>query len=317
MRPILGMLLFSVMILIAGVASGQSYPTKPIRIFTFGVGGASDFTARLIAQGITGPLGQPVVVENRPTGVIPGDIVAKAPPDGYSLLVVGGTFWNGPLLQATPYDPIRDFSPITLANRSPLFVTVHPSLPVKSIKELIALAKGRPGVLNYASDGAGGPPHLAAEYFKSMAGVDIVGIRYKSGASQMAELIGGHVQLIFGNAAQVTPHIKSAKLRALAVTSAQPSVLAPNLPTVSASGLPGYEVDTMTGAFSPAKTPDAIIKRLNQEMVRYLKTVEARDRFLGINVEAVGTSPEEFGTVVRSEMARMEKVVKSAGIRGD
>jgi len=311
------MLLFSVMILIAGVASGQSYPTKPIRIFTFGVGGASDFTARLIAQGITGPLGQPVVVENRPTGVIPGDIVAKAPPDGYSLLVVGGTFWNGPLLQATPYDPIRDFSPITLANRSPLFVTVHPSLPVKSIKELIALAKGRPGVLNYASDGAGGPPHLAAEYFKSMAGVDIVGIRYKSGASQMAELIGGHVQLIFGNAAQVTPHIKSAKLRALAVTSAQPSVLAPNLPTVSASGLPGYEVDTMTGAFSPAKTPDAIIKRLNQEMVRYLKTVEARDRFLGINVEAVGTSPEEFGTVVRSEMARMEKVVKSAGIRGD
>ena len=317
MRPILGMLLFSVMILIAGVASGQSYPTKPIRIFTFGVGGASDFTARLIAQGITGPLGQPVVVENRPTGVIPGDIVAKAPPDGYSLLVVGGTFWNGPLLQATPYDPIRDFSPITLANRSPLFVTVHPSLPVKSIKELIALAKGRPGVLNYASDGAGGPPHLAAEYFKSMAGVDIVGIRYKSGASQMAELIGGHVQLIFGNAAQVTLHIKSAKLRALAVTSAQPSVLAPNLPTVSASGLPGYEVDTMTGAFSPAKTPDAIIKRLNQEMVRYLKTVEARDRFLGINVEAVGTSPEEFGTVVRSEMARMEKVVKSAGIRGD
>ena len=317
MRPILGMLLFCVMILIAGVASGQSYPTKPIRIFTFGVGGASDFTARLIAQGITGPLGQPVIVENRPTGVIPGEIVAKAPPDGYSLLVVGGTFWNGPLLQATPYDPIRDFSPITLANRSPLFVTVHPSLPVKSIKELIALAKGRPGVLNYASDGAGGPPHLAAEYFKSMAGVDIVGIRYKSGASQMTDLIGGHVQLIFGNAAQVTPHIKSAKLRALAVTSAQPSVLAPNLPTVSASGLPGYEVDTMTGAFAPAKTPDAIIKRLNQEMVRYLKTAEARDRFLGINVEAVGTSPEEFGTVVRSEMARMEKVVKSAGIRGD
>jgi len=300
----------------SGAAVAQAYPSKPIRIFTFGVGGASDFTARLVAQGISGPLGRPVIVENRPTGVIPGEIVARSAPDGYTLLSVGGTFWNGPLLQPAPYDPVRDFAPITLVNRSPLFVTVHPSLPVKSVKELIALARARPGVLNYASDGGGGPPHLAAEMFKSMARVDIVGVRYKSGASQMADMVSGYVQLIFGNAAQVIPHIKSGRLRALAVTSAQPSPLAPDLPTVAAAGVPGYEIQSMTGVFAPAKTPAAIISRLNQEMVQLLRTDETKQKFLGINVEAVGTSADEFGAMVKSEIARMSKVIKEAGIKG-
>lgn len=317
LRYVVPLVVVSLTILGADTASCQNYPNKPIRIVTSGVGGGNDFTARLIAQGLTVSMGQQLVVENRGSGVIPGQVVSQAPPDGYTLLVAGGNFTIGPLLEKTPYDPVRDFFPISLVTSAPNILVVHPSLPVKSVKELIALAKARPRELNYASAGAGGTIHLAAELFKAMASVNIVRIPYKSSATQMADLIGGHVQLTFGNAANVNPHVKSGRLRALAVASAQPSALAPDLPTVAASGLPGYESVQMSGIFAPAKTPGAIINRLNQEVVRFLRTADAKERFLNSGVETVGSSPEELAATMKSEITRLGKVIKDAGIRAD
>jgi tripartite-type tricarboxylate transporter receptor subunit TctC len=308
--------LVGIMILSAGLVSGQEYPNKPIRIVTDAAGGNTDLQARLIAQGISGPLGQPVIVDNRPSGVIPIEVVSKALPDGYILLVNSGTLWIEPLLRKTPYDPVRDFSPITLAAMSPLILVVHPSLPVKSVKDLIALAKAKPGELNYSSGPTGGPNHLAAELFKSMAGVNIVHVSYQGGGPAVTALMGGEVQLLFSLAATATPHVRSGKLRALAVSSAQPSALAPDLPTVAMT-LPGYEAGSMTGMFAPAKTPQAIINRLNQEIVRFLKTPETKEKFLSAGIEPVGSSPAESGAKMKSEMAALGKVIKDAGIKAE
>ena len=207
----------SLLVLSAGAVSAQNYPNKPIRIVTATPGGSGDFVARLIAQGISSPLGQNIVVENRAT-IMSGELVSKAPPDGYTLLVIGGLFWIGPLLQKIPYDPVRDFSPIALLVNTPNILVVHESVAAKSVKELIDLAKARPGALNYASAGAGSSPHLAAELFKAMAGVNLVEIPYKGNAAGLNDLIGGQVQVMFPSAATVTPHVKSGRLRALAVT---------------------------------------------------------------------------------------------------
>ncbi len=298
-------------------ATAQDYPNKPVRLVTTGVGSAADFAARLIAQGIAGPLGQQVIVDNRASGVIPGEIVSKAPPEGYTLLVAGSTLWIGPLLRKTPFDPVRDFAPITLASGTPNIIVVHPSVQVNSVKDLIALAKAKPGALSYASATAGATSHLAGELFKTMAGVDIVNIPYKSGAAQMADLIGGQVQLSFATAASVATHIKSGRLKALAVTSPQPSTLAPGLPTVAASGLPGYEMVTITGIFAPARTPAPLIGRLNHEMVRFLKSPEAKENFFSAGMETIGSSPEELGAKIKSVMASLGKVIKDAGIHVD
>ncbi len=300
-----------------GGVSAQIYPTKPIRIVTGGVGGGSDFTARLIAQGISAPLGQQVIVDNRGSGVIPGELVSRAPPDGYTLLVSSSSLWIVPLLQSVPFDPVRDFLPIALTNRAPNILVVHPSLPVKSIKELTALAKARPGELNYSTGSTGASSHLAAELFKVMAGVNMVRIPYKSGATEIFDLLSGQVQLTFGTAASVMPLVKARKLRALAVTSAQPFALAPELPTVAASGLPGYESETVAGIFAPAKTPAAIINRLNQEIVQVLKRADVREKYANTGVEAVGSSPEEFAAKIKSDITRMSKVIKDAGLRAD
>ena len=300
----------------ADIVCGQTYPTKVIRIFTAGVGGGSDFIARLIAQGISGPLGQQVIVENR-TGVIPGEIVSQAPPDGHTIILAAGTLWIGPLLRKTSFDPIRDFSPVSLTSRAPNVIVVHPSLPVKSVKELIALAKTQPGALNYSTGATGASSHLAAELFKSMTGVTMVRIPYKSGASETADLLSGHVQLTFGAAAAVAPHIKSGRLRPLAVSSAEPSSLFPGLPTVTASGVRGYQSETNYGLLVPARTPEAVIRRINQETVRFLDAGEAKDKFLGNSIEAVGSPPEQFAAVIKSEMTRMGKLIKDAGIRDE
>jgi len=299
----------------AGTASSQDYPSKPIRIITSPAGGGTDFTVRQIAQGISGPLGQQIIVDNRPSGIIQGETVSKAAPDGYTLLIAGGTFWTLPLLQKTTYDPIRDFSPITLIDVSINVVAVHPSVPVKSIRELVALAKARPGELNYASTGSGGTAHLATELFKSMAGVNIVHVPYKSMPAAITDLIGGQVQLLFVSSTSAAPHVKSGKLKAIAVTSTQPSALAPGLPPVATSGVPGYEVVSMTAMFAPAKTPAAIIKRVNEEVVRYLKTPEAKETFFSRGLDAVGSSPEQLAVAMKAEMARLEKVIKETGIR--
>ena len=208
-------------------------------------------------------------------------------------------------------------APITLADKSPNTIVVHPSLPVKSVKELILLAKSKPGALNYSSGNTGSPNHLAGELFKSMAGVNIVRIPYKSGAQETTDLIAGQVHMAFSPAGSVMVHVKAGKLRALGVASSQPSALAPGIPTVASSGLPGYEMGSINAVFAPAGTPAAIINRLNQEMVRYLRLPDVKEKLLANSVESVGSTPEELGATIKSEMARLGKLIKDVGIRAD
>jgi len=311
-------MMFSVGLLAAGagVASGQDYPNKPVRMVTAAPGAAGDFVARLVALGLTESWGQQVIVENRGgSGVIPIEIVAKALPDGYTLLVFGTTLWLLPLIQKVSYNPIGDFSPITLAAVTPLLLVVHPSLPVKSITELIALAKSRPGELNYASGISGSATHLPAELFKAMAGVNIVRVAYKGGAPAISALIGGEVQVMFATASGAGPHVNSGRLRALAVTSAQPSALFPGLPTVAASGLPGYDAASIMCIFAPAKTPAALVGRLNRDIVRVLNKADVKERFIKAGSEVVASSPKELAAAMKSDMATMGKVIRDAGIR--
>ena len=301
----------------AGVAGAEDFPNRPIRIVTSSAGGGSDATTRLIAQGIAGALSQPIIVENRPTGIIPGEIVSRAIPDGYTLFITGSNFWIGPLLRKAPYDPVQDFSPITLISMEVNVVAVHPSTPAKSIRELIALAKGKPGELNYASSSIGGPSHLAAELFKAMAGINIGHIPYKGGGPQVTALIGGEVQVAIADLGLIMPHVKSGRLRDLAVTSSLPSALAPGLPTVAAAGLAGYESVSMTGMFAPAKTPGAVINRLNGEVARFLGRAEVKEKFLNARGEVVGNSPAQFAAIVKTDIAKMGKVIRDANIKVD
>ncbi len=299
----------------AGIAGAQEYPNKPIRIYANQPGGIFDFMARIFTQGAGGFLGQPLIVDNRPGNIIPAEIVAKAPPDGYSLLSHGGALATGALVQKMPYDPLTDFAAISWTASAPLVVTLHPSVPAKSVKELIALAKARPGALNYASTATGSTPHLAAELFKHMAGVKITHIPYKGAGAAMIDMISGQVQVIFAVPNAVVEHAKTGRLRTIAVTSAEPSMLLPGLPTVAASGVPGYESVGIYGVFAAAKTPDAIIRRVQREIVRLLNTDEAKKRLLGSALEPVGSMPEQFDAKFRGESARMEKVIKASGIR--
>ncbi|MBI3936186.1 MAG: tripartite tricarboxylate transporter substrate binding protein [Betaproteobacteria bacterium] len=291
----------------------QSYPSKPVRIVTSQPGGTSAFVARMLAQGLAGPLGQQVIVDNR-VAVIAIEAVAKAPPDGYTLLVMSNLLWMLPLLQSTSFDPVKDFLPVSLTATSPNILVVHPSLPVKSVKQLITLAKARPGELNFATSGTGASNHLAAELFKAMAGIDIVRINYRGGGPLLIAMLGGEVPISFASAGAVAPHLKAARLRALAVTSAHPSALLPGLPPV-AETLPGYETVAMYGVFAPAGTPAAIISRLNQEIARFLRTPEAKERFLSTGMETVGNSASEFGAAMKSDLSKMAKVIKEANIQ--
>lgn len=319
-RLVMWTLSAGVAVLGAGGLSAQNYPNKPIRIVAAAPGGTGDFVARLVGQGLTARLGQQVIVENRGAGggIIAAQTVAQAAPDGYTLLSYGPTIWLLPFLRSSlPYDPVRDFSPVTSLVTAPNLLVVHPSLPVKSVSELIALAKGRPGELNYGSGATGATPHLAAELFKAMAGVDIVRINYKGTGQALNDLIAGQVQLMFSSAAAGLAHVKSGRLRALAVTSAQPSALFPGMPTVAAAGLPGYESASIFAVFAPAKTPAALIRRLNQEIVRVLNGADVKEKLFNAGVEVVGSSPEEFAATMKSEMARWGKVIRDAGIRPD
>ena len=316
LRSAVWMFPVGLMVLGAGAVFGQNYPNKPIRIVTAAPGSNNDWGARLVAQELTPRVGQQVIVENRPS-VINVETVANAPPDGYTLLFLGPTVWLLPFLRDdVSWDPLRDFSPITLAVTSPNAVVVHPSLPVKSVKELIALAKARPGELNYGAAALGSTPHLAAELFNALAGVNIVRVPYRGTGPAMIALIAGEVQVQFPGLGSVAAHIKSGKVRALAVTSSQPSALAPGLPTVAASGVPGYESTSILGIFAPAKTPATVIDLLNQEIVRVLHKADVKKRFFSSGAQAVGNSPEEFLATIKSEMARWGKVIKDAGIRG-
>jgi tripartite-type tricarboxylate transporter receptor subunit TctC len=306
------------LVLGAPAACAQNFPNKPIRIVTGSAGGGQDLATRIIAQGLSASWGQPVIVDNRGgSGIVTAEIVSRAPPDGYTLLLAASPHWLLPLLQDNvPYDPVKDFSPVTLALRLPNIVVVNPTLPVASIKELIALAKAKPGALNYGSSGTGASTHLSAELFKAMAGVSIVRVPYKGGGPALTAVLSGEVQIWFPNAAAASAPVKSGKLRALAITSAQPSILSPELPTVAAS-LPGYESVSMIGIFAQAKTRSGIIDQINREVVRILNTVDVKERLLSTGVETVGSTPKEFETAVKSEMVKWSKVIKDAGIRAE
>ena len=300
-------------------AHAQSFPTKPIRILTSEPGGGTDFVARMVAQGLSDSFGQPVIVENRGggSGVIAGEVLAKAVPDGHTLLAYGSTIWIVPLMrQNIAYDPQRDFQAITLTDRAPNVLAVHPTLAASSIGDVIALARARPGELNYARAAAGGPPHLSAELFKSMTKTQITAVPYKGGGPAVIGLLGGQVQLMFATAASITPHIKSGKARALAVTSATPSTLFPGVPTVAAS-VPGYEAVALNGVFAPAGTPTAIANRLSGEIAKFLQRAEVRERFLATGVETVGSTPVEFTATVKSEITKWGKLIHEAGIRDE
>jgi tripartite-type tricarboxylate transporter receptor subunit TctC len=306
-------LALSVVSALAGAADAPVYPSRAVRIITSPAGGGNDFPARVLAQGLSGPLGQQVIVDNRPT-VLLGELVSKAPPDGYTLLVSGSPHWIGPLIEPTSYDPINDFAPISVVDRAPVILVVHPSMPVKSVKGLIALAKAKPGQLNYGSGAPGGSNHLGAILFNHMAGVNIVRVPYKGSGPAMAALMSGEVQVMFPSAGGVAAHLQSGRLRALAVGSAQPSALAPGVPTMSDAGVPGYVSEAMHALFAPARTPPAIVARLNRETRQYLETAQARDMFLKGGIEASASTPEELTAIMKSEMASIGKVLKAAGV---
>ena len=309
--------MLTTLMLNSGVACAQEYPSKPVRIVTGSVGGGNDLMARQIAQGITGSLGQPVIVDNRGVGALPMEAVYKQPPDGYTLLLQGASLWILPLLQKTSYDVARDFAPVTLISKDVNILAVHPSLPVKSITDLIALAKAKPGQLNYGSTTSGAPQFLGMELLKSMAGVNIVNISYKGIAPALTALLSGEIQVLLGDPGLVVPHAKQNRLKALAVTSAQPSALAPGLPPMADAGLPGYEWIGMTLMVVPNKTPAPIISRLHQEIVRYISRPDVKERFLSSGTEIFGSSPEELAAVLKNDSAKAARLLKEAGIRND
>lgn len=288
-------------------AQAQAYPSKLIRILAAAPGGGGDLSARVIAQELRRTLGQAVVVENR-TGILSVSAVASAPADGYTLLSAASSLWIGPLFNEMPYDPIKDFAPISLVITTPTVLVVHPSLPVKTVKDLIALAKSKPGVLNYGSGAIGSSNHLAAELFNQMAGVRIVNILYKGTSAALTDVIGGRLEIMFAPAEVAAQQVKTGKLKALAVTSPRPSKLAPGLPTMAASGLPGFEAEAFYGLLAPAATDSAIVSRLNREVVQALSRPDVKEKLTNGGFEILGNKPEEFAGVMKADVARWKKV---------
>jgi tripartite-type tricarboxylate transporter receptor subunit TctC len=303
----------------ATVAWSQSYPAKPVRlVVTSPPGGSQDFLARLLAQQLSPVFRQQVIVENRTgaSGVIGIDYVAKAAPDGYTLLLgAGGPLTAVPAFSKVPFDPARDFAPITLFASGSFAIAVHPTVPARSLNALIALAKAKPRALNYGSSGTGAAPHLAAELFKSMAGIDMVHVPYKGVGPALTDLLGGQIDLMFADVHLVAPHARSGRLRALAVTSPARSRLMPELPTVNEAAIPGYAAGNWFGVLAPAGTPREIVQRLHGEIIRLLGGAELRERLLAQGMEPGGNTPEQFAAFVRSELDKWRRVVKSADIK--
>ncbi len=307
--------LTGLLFLTANVSSqmAQDYPTKPIRMLAPEIGGASDIVARLIAQGLSASLGQQIVVDNR--GSITPELGARALADGYTILAYGSPLWlTGFLRDKVPWDALKSFAPITLAASSPNVLVVHPAIAATSVKDLIALAKAKPGELNFSSGSTGAATHLTGELFKAMAGINIVRVPYKGNGPALTALLGGQVQLMFGNAGAVAPHLKPGRLRALAVTSVAPSALAPGLPTMAASGLPGFRADVPTGIFAPYGTPVKVVSLLNTEILNVLNKPDIKEKFFAIGVEVAGGTPAELAAYIKADMAKWGKVIKDAGI---
>lgn len=300
----------------AGLACAQDYPLRPVRLVTSAVGGAGDVVSRTVAQAITGPLGQPVVVDNR--GALPGiEAVARARPDGYTLLLTSNIFWLLPLLNKVSFDPLGDFTHIALTVTTPNVVVVHPSLPATNVKELVALARARPGELNFAGGSTGTASHLAGEMFRLSAGVSMVFVPYKGAGPALNDAIAGHVHVLFSNLAASGPHVAARRLRALAVTSARPSPLAPDLPTVASAGLTDYESEAIYGVFGPVGIPASAASRIQNEVMRALQQPEVRDRFGAMKSHVVAAPGTELRARIASETKRMTRVIAQANIRID
>ena len=299
--------------------SGSAFPSRPLRIVVgYAAGGPNDIVARALSQKLTEALGQQVVVDNRPgaDGIIGTDLVAKSPPDGHTLALVSPSHTINPAVQARlPYDPIRDFAPVTLAAAGPTLLLVHPSLPVKSVKELVAFAKKRPGELHYGSSGAGGTLHLAGELLRSRTGIDISHVPYKGVAPATIDLLGGQISLMFDPIVAALPHVRSGKLRPLAVTSTKRTALLPELPTMEEAGVSDFEVIIWYGLLAPARTPRAAIDRLNAEVVRIVQSADMKERFMTLGAEPFGLSVDAFGAFLATDLAKWGKLVKATGLK--
>jgi len=301
-------------------AHAQAYPAKPVRmIVAYPPGGGTDIVGRMVAQKLGESLGQSVVVENRggASGNIGTELAAHAAPDGYTILMgnVAPNAINVSLFKNLPFDPVADFAPVSLIASTPNILVVHPSTPVRTVGGLIALAKAKPGTLNFASAGVGSSSHLAGELFRILAGADIVHVPYTGAGPAMVDVLSGQVQLYFATMPAAMPHVKSGKLVAVAVTSTRRSRALPDLATIAESGVPGYEASTWYGALAPAHTPPAVIARLHAEIVKILADAAMRDRLADQGFEPVGSSPGEFGAYIKSEIAKWGKTIRDAGIR--
>jgi tripartite-type tricarboxylate transporter receptor subunit TctC len=305
----------------AGSMRAQDYPTRTVHfIVPYVPGGGVDFVGRTLAQKLSDSWGQAVIVDNRPGGGtnIGSELVARAAPDGYTLLIGGvPNTVNVTLYPKLSYDLIRDFAPVILLDTAPNVLAVHPLVPAKSVRDLIALAKAHRGALTYASAGIGSSNHLSGELFRTMAQIEIVHIPYKGGGAAVTDLLGGHVTMYFGTTPSTMPHVRTGKLRALGVTTAKRTRAAPDVPTIAESGLPGYEQSAWHGLLAPAATPQTIIATLHAEVLRVLRSQDVTDRFAVQGIEVIGSSPAEFAVFIKQDIAKYEKLVKTAGIRID
>jgi tripartite-type tricarboxylate transporter receptor subunit TctC len=321
MDPMLRLCFLAWACLAAG-AYAQSYPARPIRLISpYAPGGGSDTLARIIGQWLTASWGKPVVIENRPgaAGSIGAEIAAKASPDGYTALVTPSAVLtiNPHLYARLPYDPLRDFAPVTAAANSPFLLVVHPSIPANNVKELIAYARANPQRLSYSSSGNGSSTHLAGVMFAGLAGVELLHVPYRGAAPATVDLLAGRIQLRFSSVVPALPHVRAGKVRALAISSAKRYGPLPDIPTVAESGLPGFAVESFYAVVVPARTPRAIVEKLNAEIVRHLKSGETKARMAADGAEPIGSTPAELTAMIRADLARWAKPVKDSGARAE
>lgn len=318
-------------VLTVGVSSAQTpraaadatkYPSRLVRMQVgFTAGGAVDVSGRLVAQKLTEALGQSVIVENRPgaDGIVAGEFVAKSPPDGHTLAYVSAGHTMNPALRpnSMPYHAVRDFAPVSMVANGAQTLVVNPTLPVRSVKQLVALAKARPGQINFASSGAGGPTHLAGELLKSLTGINIVHVPYKGGGQVVNDVIAGQCEMTFIGAPASLPHVRSGRLRLLAVTTAKRLSMLPDVPTVAESGYPGFDVSASYSVLAPAGTPPAIISRLHGELVKVANLPDIRERFASLGIEPVGNTPEQLTAYMQADLARWIKLVQDIGLKAE
>jgi len=313
-------LLFGILLALSGTGLAQNYPTKPIRVIVaFTPGGTSDIVGRLVGQMLTQSFGHQTIIDNRPGagGAIGNEIAAKAAPDGYTLIIghIGTLAVNPTLFPKLPYDPVADFQPITLISKSPSIMVVHPSLPVKTVRDYITLARAKPGALVYGSPGNGSAGHLLMAYFSMMAKIELLHVPYKGTAPALMDLIAGHTSTVFTGIPGIIGHVQTGRLRVIGISSAQRSVDLPDVPTVAESGLPGFEVTQWWGVLAPARTPINLVNRLNEALAKGLQSTDVRKKLAADGAEPHGSTPEAFHAFIKSEIARWAPVIRASGAK--